>query len=178
MVAVVAGQHDDAHAVRAQAVERRRRRRLDRIGDGDDAGRLAVDGDEQHRRAVAAAARRRVPREIADATPRSSISFALPSATARPPTVPVTPLPVTDAKSVASCRAHAALLRRGDDRRGQRMFARPFEAGGQRQQIVPRRSRAAGTTAIDARLALGQRAGLVDDQRIDLLQALERFGDS
>jgi hypothetical protein len=32
----------------------------------------------------------------------SAISFALPSATVRPPTVPVTPLPVTEAKSVGS----------------------------------------------------------------------------
>ncbi len=41
---VVAGQHDDAQAVGAQLPERLLRARLDRIGDGDDAGSPAIDG--------------------------------------------------------------------------------------------------------------------------------------
>ena len=40
--AIVAGQHDDAHALTAQGVERRHRRRLDRVGHGDDAGRFLI----------------------------------------------------------------------------------------------------------------------------------------
>ena len=35
---------------------------------------------------------------------------------------------------------------------------------------------AAGTIGDDLRLAFGQRAGLVDDERVDLLHALQRFG--
>ena len=69
----------------------------------------------------------------------------------------------------------AALLGSGDDRRRERMLARPLEAGGEPQQLV----------LVDARgrhqrghlgLALGQRAGLVDHQRVDLGEALERLG--
>ena len=62
---------------------------------------------------------------------------ALPSATRRPSTVPSTPLPVgrvevADAAR-ARCRARSA---RRDDRGGQRMLARPLDAGGQAQQLV------------------------------------------
>src|SRR6516225_3978070 len=51
---IVARQHDDANAVSTKTGERRRRRRFDGIGDRDDAGRLAVDGDKYYRCAVAA----------------------------------------------------------------------------------------------------------------------------
>ncbi len=54
------------------AVERARRRRLDRVGDGDDAGRLAVDADEDRGRAVARAARRLRRRARAVSTPCSA----------------------------------------------------------------------------------------------------------
>ena len=68
------------------------------------------------------------------------------------------------------------LLRRsGDDGGGQRMLAASFEAGGEPQQCVriEARRRADGG---HARLAFGQRAGLVDDQRVDLLEPLQRLG--
>ena len=89
--------------------------------------------------------------------------------------MPVTPLPVTASKSLGLGERRAALLGAAHDRRGQRMLAARLEAGGQAQQLVlgpaPRRPRRES-----ARLAFGQRAGLVDDQRVDLLQALERLG--
>ena len=62
-----------------------------------------------------------------------------------------------------------------DDGGGQRMLARLFEAGGQAEQlgfIEP----GGGHNRNDPRLALGERAGLVDDQGIDPLEDLERFG--
>ena len=46
---IVARQHDDANAVSTKTGERRGRRRFDGIGDRDDAGRLAVDGDKYYR---------------------------------------------------------------------------------------------------------------------------------
>ena len=52
--AVVAGQHDDGDAVGLERRERLRGVVLHRIGDGDDAGELAVDGDEDRGRAFAA----------------------------------------------------------------------------------------------------------------------------
>ena len=129
-------------------VERRRRRRLDRIGDGDDAGGLAVDGDEHAPSRRRAAAPRPALRRASASTPRSCSSSALPSATARPSTVPVTPLPVTDAKSVdvaaarARARCAAATIAAAS---GCSLDA--FEAGAQATARRPRRSPAAGTTA-------------------------------
>src|SRR5664280_137485 len=50
---VVAGEHHHADAVGGERLERFRGRGLDRIGDGDDAGRLAVDAKEDGGGAVA-----------------------------------------------------------------------------------------------------------------------------
>ena len=153
-----------------------RRRRLDRVRDGDDAGGPAVDRQiaAQWRRPAAAiglASRHRVrPRDRASGR-------RLPSATAWPSTSPVTPLPVIGRKSVrfrraASSRSRAAAtmaaasgcsLDRSDRCR-------------ERQQVVLGPVAGAVHDRDHARLALGQRAGLVDDQRIDLFQPLQRFG--
>jgi hypothetical protein len=51
---VIAGEHDDLDAVCSQAIKRRPRGRLDRVADRDDAARLAVDGNKQRRRTLAA----------------------------------------------------------------------------------------------------------------------------
>ncbi len=59
---------------------------------------------------------------------------------------------------------------------GQRMLADRFETGGEPQQLVLRSRPAPPTERRQRRLALGERAGLVDDQRVDLLQQLERLG--
>ena len=60
-----------------QASSAARRRRLDRVGDGDDAARLPSIADEQGGRAVAREARRPA-RQGRQATPWSAISLALP----------------------------------------------------------------------------------------------------
>ena len=55
------------------------------------------------------------------------------------------------------------------------MFARPFQAGRQAQQFVL--GEAAERNRLgQLRLALGQGAGLVDDEGIELLHQLERLG--
>ena len=59
--AAVAGQHDDANAIGAQRLQRGDRALLDRIGDGDEAGGLPIDGDQHDALAVLAAAHRLWP---------------------------------------------------------------------------------------------------------------------
>ena len=63
-----------------------------------------------------------------------------------------------------------------DNRRGERMLAASLERCGETRARHFHRSLLAGTTSISLRLADGQRAGLVDHQRVDLLHQLERFG--
>lgn len=55
------------------------------------------------------------------------------------------------------------------------MFAGAFHAGGEPQHLRAGDS-LSGDHSDDLRLAFGQRARLVDDQRVDALHALERFG--
>ena len=107
--------------------------------------------------------------------PRSASIAALPSATARPSTVPVTPLPVTASKSRASAQRQAARLGAAHDRLGQRMLGPALERGGEPQHlrlVVP----GLGQHRDELGLADGQRAGLVDDQRVDRGEGLERLG--
>ena len=90
--------------------------------------------------------------------------------------MPVTPLPVTEAKSVAarcsdSPRSVAAATMAAAS--GCSLDRSRLAASGRSSALV---KPGAGTTATTARLALGQRAGLVDDQRVDLLHALQRLG--
>ena len=72
-------------------------------------------------------------------------------------------------------RRDALLLRGGDDGHRERMLARPLDAGRKAQDLglgEARRRHDGG----DRGLALGQRAGLVDDERVDLLHVLQRLG--
>ena len=116
-----------------RAAKRRRRCRLDRIGDRDDAGRLAVDRDEHRGRAVARAARRRALR-------------------ASPLTMPelVEQLRVADARPAAADRAGDALA--GDARRNPRRPAARARAPSPRRRSRRRadaRSSARGSRASD-----------------------------
>ena len=87
-----------------------------------------------------------------------------------------TPLPVSERNSRDRRPARAPRSSApADDRRGQRMFAAPLQAGRQAQQLVLGHA-AAGSTVDQPRLALRQRAGLVHHQRVDLLQHLQRLG--
>ena len=62
-----------------------------------------------------------------------------------------------------------------DDRGCERMFARAFDARGKPQNFVLAKV-AAGPDRHDLRLALGEGAGLVDDERVDLFHAFQRLG--
>ena len=88
------------------------------------------------------------PPDRRSATPRSCrASSALPIATLRPPIVPITPLPVTELKSVTCLRSSAAFLCGRNDRR-RRADARST-APDWRQATAPslRQSPGAATTA-------------------------------
>ena len=56
------------------------------------------------------------------------------------------------------------------------MFAAALDARGEAQQARLRRNRAPGRRPTTFGLPSVKRAGLVDDQRVDLFHALERFG--
>ena len=154
------------------SAERLRRRGLDRIGDAEQPGERARRSPTNI--TVWPSRRSSSARGAADrrgSTPRARRSAALPSATRRPSTCPSTPLPVTDSKL-----AHA----RGSATPASRAPATIAAASGcslprsrlaaSREQLLlvepPRRH-----DRREARLAFGERAGLVDDERVDLLAA-------
>ena len=62
-----------------------------------------------------------------------------------------------------------------DDRLGERVLAGALDAGGEAQDLVLRKAFGRHDRG-HGRPALGQRAGLVDDERVDLLHALQRLG--
>ena len=108
--AVVAGQHDDAQA-RRRAAPRSRRGVVALIGSATPIRpAAAVDRDEHHGLAVARAAARRARASSPGSIPQLLQQPLLPSATARPSTMPRTPLPVIDSKSLASAELEAPLL--------------------------------------------------------------------
>ena len=92
-----------------------------------------------------------------------------------PSTMPVTPLPAGASKFAHVASVELALGGGGDDRRGERMFAAALDAGGEAQDLRLVKA-AAGDDRDHLRLAFGQRAGLVDHQRVDLFHPLQRFG--
>ena len=97
---VVAGEHDDLQAERVQCADGLGRRGLDRVGDGEQAGGLSVDGDEDDGLALrSAAARRRSASASMPVTPCRCKKCALADEhAASVHVVPATPPPVVDWK--------------------------------------------------------------------------------
>ena len=159
-----------------QRVERVGRRRLDRIGDGDHAGEPCRRWRRRSRW------RRRWRRRSASP---SSAAVAMPSS-ARNVRVAERDAPALDhADDALAGRRIEAAHRRERDACARLAAATmaaasgcslaALDAGGEPQHLVlveawRRHDRD------DLRLAFGQRAGLVDDERVDLLHALERLG--
>ena len=134
VVAIVAGQHDDPDAFSRQRLQRIRRRSLDRIGDREQPGELAVDGDVDDGRAISA------QRSASSSSGRASIPsaaryLALPSTMDLPSTLPVAPLPVGESNS-STLPSQIALLGGAHDGGGQRMFAGALDAGRKPQDVV------------------------------------------
>ena len=135
----------------------------------------AVDRDEDDRLAVACGASRPVLASSPASTPSSSSSFALPIATALAVDGARTPRPVSDSNACAwpafSPRSRQPWRSpRPADARSRAPGSRP--GAGARTRPDP----AAGHDGDQARLALGERSGLVDDQRVDLLEDFQRLG--
>ena len=172
--AAVAGQHDDADPVLAERPERLGRRGLDRVGHRDQARRAIVD-DEEHRRLPFPAQRlgplAELPRGHAERLqePRVAKRDAAARDRARHP------LPRGHPEVGGFLQREPALLRAVDDRAGERVLAPALEAGRQAEELCL----VVGRQGHDGRepgAALRQRAGLVDDERVHLLQDLERLG--
>ena len=108
--------------------------------------------------------------------PRSVSSAALPTATRLPSTVPTHALAGFDCGNRPARRARGRAPRRR--RRSRRRAGARCRARGWRRAAAarPRRMPPSGVDRDQLRLALGQGAGLVDDQRVDLFQQFERFG--
>ena len=109
---IVAGQHHDAQAVAAQRRKRGLRRRLDRIGDRDDAGGAAVDRDIDRGGAV-------LPRGLGGAVERlrRDVQFSHQHRIAERDRLAVDgrrsrPCRTGEAKSLTSPRLELALVRR------------------------------------------------------------------
>ena len=80
-------------------------------------------------------------------------------------------------KQLCFCQFNAALLSAGYDCLRQRMFAAALKTGRKTQQLVFIRSRSR-RYGNQFRLALGKRAGLIDNQSVDFPQELNRLGVS
>ena len=99
----------------------------------------------------------------------------MPSTIALPSTRAETPLPMGESKSVTGASAMPAFLCGGDDGRASGCsLARSTLAASRSNSFLVEAGRRHDGDHL--RLAFGQRAGLVDDQRVDLLHALERLG--
>ena len=109
---------------------------LDRVGDAEQAGRLAVDGDEHHGLRPRRAAARPARRARRGRPPGSRSSARLPSATSRPVDRAEHALAGRSSRSrAASASSSPRSSAAADDRGRQRMLARPLEAGREPQQV-------------------------------------------
>ena len=147
---------------------------LDRVGDADEARRLSVDGHEHHRLALGAqrlGRSRRSPSVDAELGHQRAVA----ERHVAPVDLPRTPLPVTLSNS----------QRRPARRRAPRLPRTMAAASGcslPRSSVAAsaaassRRSLSSAPRSYELRLALGERAGLVDDERVDLAHDLDGLG--
>ena len=173
--AVVAGQHDDADAFGAERGERRGRRLPDGVGDADHTGDLAARSRRRSRWRRRARRRVGLGGPIADGDVRVGEVAGVADEDR---------LALDHARdALAGCgvgttrrrEGEAALVGRADDGRAERVLAAALEACGEPEQFVLVDA-LGGEDRGHRRLALGQGAGLVDDERVDLLEPLQRLG--
>ena len=137
---------------------------------------LPSTADEDRGGAVARAGARLRASSAAVSMPSSARNLALPSATRLPSTVPIDAL--AGRRVEARAPAPASMLRSA----AAATIAAASGCSLARSTLAASRSTCvsskpgAGDDRHDLRLAFGQRAGLVDHQRVDLLHALERLG--
>ena len=144
-------------------------RRLDRIGNREQSEQSVFSTDEHDRAAFAAQVDRRPSSTLSRSMPASLMKRALPRRSRPSVAVPCTPRPVTDSKSSTAIGVTERSLRERKNRARERMLARCFEACSRGDQFVFADPGRSGTTWTTRGLPSVKRAGLVDDQRIDLL---------
>ena len=134
---VVAGEHDDLDAVRAQGGQRRGGGVLDRVGDGEEPGEACRRRRRRRRwRRRRAGGRASASSAAASTSLRRSGSRRCRAATRRPSTVPATPCPAGASKSLTGGQRRArASVGGGDDGRGQRVLRGSFNGGGEAQHL-------------------------------------------
>ncbi|EAQ04289.1 hypothetical protein OB2597_09104 [Pseudooceanicola batsensis HTCC2597] len=169
----VAGCHDDAQAQVVQRADRVGRGRLDPVRHRDEARRLSVDRDE-HRRLALGLKRRRALGEPCGIDLQILHQRRIAERDAPPSDASRDALAGHGLEIRTVLARGAAILGARDQRLGQGMFRSAFERGDQRQQLG--RVHAAGFDIRECRLALGQCAGLVEDQRIHPGEPLQRLG--
>ena len=158
------------------AFERVRRRLFDRVGDAEQRGDVAVGGEEDHGRAVAAQALGvAVERLRRDAAFGQEFGIAERDGAA----VDRAGHALAGRRIEVGDRGERDIARRGgrDDGGGERMLARPFDAAGKTQRLAVGEA-FGGDHGDHLRLAFGQGAGLVDDERVDFFHPLQRFARS
>jgi hypothetical protein len=174
-VAPVAGQHAPLR-FRASCSRRDRglRVRAQRVADREESRERAVDGDEHDRAPSRASCSARPESPGSCATPARAIARALPTRTWRPAMWPSTPSPGRLANPVATSRARQRSSRGGNDRAGDSVLAGALDGGRVLEQYFRAQRFECRRLGRSARLALGQRAGLVDQHELDLVERLQR----
>ena len=173
---VVAGEHDDLEAERVQVRDGARGGGLDRIGDGEQARRASVDRDEDAPLALLLQlGGLRFAATSSPVTPWLCRNGAFPTSTR---------LAVDFAaalrrrcatrKFTTGPQRDPALGRAAHDRRGERMFALRLDAAAAASNSCSAKP-AAAMMLRQARPAFGQRAGLVDHERVHLFHPLDGF---
>ena len=172
--AVVAREHDHPKPVFAQVRDRRGGRILDRIGNADQSGGLPVDQDEHDRLALAAQSFGMLAKLLAG-NAKLFEQRSIPHHHRPAVDLPLDALPGVGLEMFQPSPPRAPFPGGRGNRRGQRVLAGDFDAGGQPEHLpfVLARHR---HDRDHAWLSLGERAGLVDDERVDAFQNLERLG--
>jgi hypothetical protein len=172
--AVVTGQHDDAYAFGDERLKRIRRALFDGIGNSDHPGQLVVDGEEDRSCAILAQPLGLALKRRGRDTEFSEI-FRIAECHTAVFDHPCNALAGRRIEVLNFGKCNFSLGCRGDDGGSQRMFACTFDTGRKAQYVlfVDSFSRDDGNSF---RLTLGKRARLVDNERVDLLHALQRLG--
>src|SRR5215207_1460722 len=171
---VVPGEHDDPDTFRLEPRESLRRGVLDRVSDGEDARHAPVHAHEDRRGALLA----QLVGLFGNAA-RVNRVFTQEGRIAEHDLAILDPALCALSSRAVEIRDRRgpdpALLRRLYDGDREWMLARPFDARSQAQDLLL--GEALGRYyRRHGRLALGERAGLVDHKGVDLLHALERLG--
>ena len=146
------------------------------IGDAQQAERPAVHGDEHHRLPASAEFfRLRLARSASTSTRNCSIRFRASQRGFSGLHISRDALARDGPEVPRFRRPDAALLGAGDDGGGERVFTAALQAGGQPEQLrfIPA---GGGQDGDQPRLAFGERAGLVHDERVHLREDFERLG--